>query len=134
MSLGPSVFTVNGWLNALFRGTPFSVAQACIQLHVAEPGAAGTTAIAAETTRKAVPMAAPAAPVAGVITISNSTQVQYGNIQGSQDASHYSLWDSLTPGSGNFLGSGIINANQYTAGDTLTFAVGDIDISLNCAT
>ena len=38
MALGPSVYTVNGWLNALFNATAFSVAQAYIQLHTAEPG------------------------------------------------------------------------------------------------
>ena len=132
MALGPSQYTVNGWLNALFNATAFSVAQAYIQLHTAEPGATGATAIATETARKSVSMGTPSAPAAGVITISNDVQVQYTNIAGSQDASHYSLWDAAS--AGNFLGSGIINANAYTAGDTLTFAVGDIDISLNCAT
>ena len=132
MALGPSAFTVNGWLNALFNATSFNIAQAYIQLHTAEPGAAGTTAVAAETRRMAVSFGAPSAPAAGVITISNDVQVQYTNISGTQDAANYSLWDAAT--SGNFLGSGVINANAYTAGDTLTFAVGDIDISLNCAT
>jgi hypothetical protein len=131
MALGPSEYTVDGWLNALFNATAFSVAQAYLQLHTADPGAAGTTAVATETTRKSLSFGAPAAPAGGVITISNDVQVQYTSIAGSQDASHYSLWDAAT--AGNFLGSGLITANAYTAGDTLTFAIGDIDISLNCA-
>lgn len=133
MALGASEFTVDSWLNALFNNTSFVVAQAYIQLHTADPGAAGTTSVATENSRKSVSMGTPAAPAAGVITISNDAQVQYTGIAGSQDASHYSLWDSVTPGAGNFLGSGLITANAYTAGDTLTFAIGDIDISLNCA-
>lgn len=132
MAVGPSEFTVDGWLNALFNNTAFQIAAVYQQLHTAEPGAAGTTAVATESSRKAVSMGTPAAPSGGVITISNDAQVQWTGIAGSQDASHYSLWDAST--SGNFLGSGVITANAYTAGDTLTFAVGDIDISLNCAT
>jgi len=132
MALGPSEFTVDSWMGALFTNTSFVNAAVWIQLHTAEPGAVGTTAVATETTRKQVTFGAPAAPAAGVITISNSAQVQYTNIAGSQDASHYSLWSLVT--AGTFLGSGVITANAYTAGDTLTFAIGDIDISLNCAT
>lgn len=133
MATGMSEFTVDSILNAIFNATSFVVsANVWMQLHTAEPGAVGTTAVATETNRKQVSMGAPAAPAAGVITISNDAQVQWTNIAGSQDASHYSLWDAST--AGNFLGSGVINANAYTAGDTLTFAIGDIDISLNCAT
>jgi NADH-quinone oxidoreductase subunit L len=32
-----------------------------------------------------------------------------------------------------FLGSGAITANVYTAGDTLTFAIGDIDLAFTTA-
>lgn len=131
MSLGPSQFTVQGWLNALFNATSFSIAQAYIQLHTADPGAAGTTSVATETTRKSVSFGAAPAASAGVVTILNDVAVQYTGIAGSQDASHYSLWDALTVG--NYLGSGLITANAYTAGDTLTFAVGAIGIALNCA-
>lgn len=131
MALGPSEFVIDSWLNALFNATAFSVANVYLQLHIGDPGAAGTANPATETSRKAVSMGTPAAPAAGVITISNDAQVQWTGIAGSQDASHYSLWDAAS--SGNFLGSGLITANAYTAGDTLTFAVGDIDISMNCA-
>jgi hypothetical protein len=130
MALGPSSYLVGKWFDATFRNTSFVVAQAYIQLHVADPGAAGTTSVATETTRKAVAFAA-ATSAAGVTTIASNAQVQYTGIAGSQDASHYSLWDATS--AGNFLGSGIINANAYTAGDTLTFASGAITIALNVA-
>jgi hypothetical protein len=132
MAEGPSEFTVDSWLGALFQNTSFVNAAVWMQLHVGVPGPAGTTNLATETTRKSVTFGAPAAPAAGVITISNSAQVQWTAIAGAQDASHYSLWSLVT--AGTFLGSGVITANAYTAGDTLTFAIGDIDISLNCAT
>jgi FlaG/FlaF family flagellin (archaellin) len=102
-----------------------------MQLHTADPGAAGTTSVATETTRKTVSFAAAPAASAGVVTILNDAQVQWTGIAGSQDASHYSLWDASS--AGNYLGSGLITASAYTAGDTLTFAIGAIGIALNCA-
>jgi hypothetical protein len=132
MALGMSEFTVDSIFNAMFNNTSFVVTQAYMQLHIGDPGAAGTSNAATETTRKSVSFGTPAAPSSGTVTISNDAQVQWTGIAGSQDASHYSLWDAST--SGNYLGSGTITANAYTAGDTLTFAVGDIDISLPVAT
>jgi hypothetical protein len=133
MAVGPSEFVVDGWLNYVFNNTaPTAVGgDVWMQLHTADPGAAGTTSVATETTRKQISMGVPAAPSGGNITISNDAQVQWTGIAGSQDASHYSLWTAST--SGTFLGSGVITANAYTAGDTLTFAVGDIDITIPCA-
>lgn len=126
MAEGVSSYMANAWLNAAFNNTSFAVAQAYMQLHTAAPGASGTTAVATETSRKTVSMA-----TATGGTITNDVQVQWTGIAGSQDATHYTLWDASTVG--NFLGSGVITANAYTAGDTLTFAIGDIDIALTIA-
>jgi len=126
MTVGISSYMANKWLDAAFNNTSFVVAQAYMQLHTADPGAAGTTSVATETTRKSVSMAAATGG-----TITNDVAVQWTGIAGSQDATHYSLWDASTVG--NFLGSGTITANAYTAGDTLTFAIGDIDIALTVA-
>jgi hypothetical protein len=97
-----------------------------MQLHTAAPGAAGTTSVATDSTRKTVSMAA-----ASSGTISNDVAVQWVSQTAAQDATHYTLWDAST--SGNFLGSGVITANAYAIGDTLTFAIGDIDIALTIA-
>ena len=132
MAVGMSEFLCDSWLNALCNATSFSVTTVYMKLHTGDPGAAGSSNAATETTRKSVSFGAPAAPAAGVVTISNDAQVQWTSISGSQDATHYSLWDD--PTAGNYLGSGLITASAYTAGDTLTFAVGDIDLSLNIAT
>jgi len=130
MTLGPSSYLIGKWFDAAFRNTSFVVAQAYMQLHTADPGAAGLTSVATETSRKAVTFGAPST-AAGNTTILNSAQVQWTGIAGSQDASHYSLFDAAA--AGNFLGSGIINANAYTAGDTLTFAVGAISLGFAVA-
>lgn len=126
MAVGISSYLANKWLDALCNNTSFAVTTVWMQLHTADPGASGTTSVATETTRKSVSFGA-----ASSGAISSDAQVQWTNIAGSQDATHYSLWDAST--AGNFLGSGTITANAYTAGDTLTFASGDIDLALTIA-
>lgn len=128
MATGLTTLAANAILNALGNNTSFAVAALYQQLHTADPGASGTTAVATETSRKAVPMGTAASAL-----MSNDAVVQWTGIAGSQDASHYSLWDSITAGAGNCYATGIITANAYTAGDTLTFAIGDIDLSFPVA-
>lgn len=84
-----------------------------MKLHTGDPGENGTANAATETSRKEVQFGASSG---GVISLSNSPQ--WTNISGSEDASHFSLWDDSA--AGNCLGSGVLTANAYTAGDTLT--------------
>lgn len=129
MAEGISSYSANAFLNAMFNNTSFVVAQAYMQLHTAAPGAAGTTAVcvgASGSDRKSISMAAAASGA-----ISNDTAVQWTNLTTGQDATHYTLWDATS--AGNFLGSGVITANAFLAGDTLTFAIGDVDIALTIA-
>ena len=126
MATGISSYLANKWLDAFGNNTSFAVTTVYMQLHVGDPGANGTSNTATETTRKSVSFGA-----ASSGALSSDAQVQWTNIAGSQDATHYSLWDATS--GGNFLGSGTITANAYTAGDTLTFASGDIDLSLTIA-
>jgi hypothetical protein len=132
MTLGPSVALITGWFNVAFRNTAYTPTTSWLKLHVADPGPAGATSPAVYTTRNPITFGAPSS-AAGVVTIANTAQIQIVGITGSEDASHYSLWDTVGPAGGNFLGSGIINANAYTAGDTLTFAIGAITIAFNVA-
>lgn len=112
-------------LDVLFNNTAFgAVTNVYMKLHIGDPGDAGTANAATETLRKEVTFGA-----ASGGTISNDAQVQWTNITGSQDATHFSLWDNLT--AGNCLWTGTITANAYTAGDTLTFAIGDIDLTID---
>lgn len=97
-----------------------------VQLHVGEPGAAGTANPATETTRKLGSFA-----VASGGTIASNAQVQWTNIAGSQDATHFSAWDAASAGS--FLFSGTITANAYIAGDTYTCPSGSLTASITVA-
>ena len=126
MATGISSYLGNAWLDALGNNTSFVVGQVYVKLHTADPGASGTASPATETTRKAVSFGAASAGV-----LSSDSDVSWTNIAGSQDANHFTAWDSLT--AGNFLFSGSITANPYTAGDTYTISSGNLTVSLTLA-
>ena len=126
MAHGLSAYLCNSFLDALGNATAYSVAVPYIKLHTGDPGAAGTANPATETTRKSISFGAASA---GAIT--SDADISWTNISGSQDATHFSAWDSLT--AGNFLFSGTITGNAYTAGDTYTISSGNLSASLTVA-
>jgi len=126
MATGLSAYLANSFLNALGNATAYSVATPYIKLHVGDPGVNGTTNPAVETTRKSVSFAA-----ANAGAISSDADITWTNIAGSEDATHFTAWDNLT--AGNFLFSGTITGNPYTAGDTYTIASGSLTASLTVA-
>lgn len=132
MATGFASAAADAVLNAICNNTAYQIAATYVQLHTAEPGAAGTTSIANETSRKAASWGAPQAGAAGYRKILNDAVITWTNITGSQDATHFSLWDAST--AGNFIGSGTITANAYTAGDTFNVAVGAAELTLPIAT
>jgi hypothetical protein len=126
MATGLSTYLANSFLNALGNATSYSVATPYIKLHVGDPGVNGTTNPAVETTRKSVSFAA-----ANAGAIASDADITWTNIAGSEDATHFTAWDNLT--AGNFLFSGTITGNPYTAGDTYTIASGSLTASLTIA-
>jgi hypothetical protein len=126
MATGMSAYLANSLLNALGNNTAYAVTNVYVKLHVGDPGAAGTANAATETTRKAVSFAG-----ASNGSIASDADVTWTNISGSQDATFFTAWDSLT--TGNFLFSGTITGNPYTAGDTYTITSGSFVTSLTVA-
>jgi hypothetical protein len=126
MATGISAYLANAWLNALGNATSFSVTTAYVKLHVGDPGSAGTSNAATETTRKSVSFAA-----ASNGALASDADVSWTNIAGSQDATHFTAWDNET--AGNFLFSGTITGNAYTAGDTYTISSAGLTVSLTVA-
>ena len=126
MATGLSAYLCNSFLNALGNNTSYAVTQVYVKLHVGDPGSAATANAATETTRKSVSFAAASAGA-----IASDADISWTNIAGSQDATHFSSWDSLT--AGNFLFSGTITGNAYTAGDTYTITSGNLSASLTVA-
>lgn len=123
MATGMSAYLANSLLNALGNNTAYAVTSVYVQLHVGDPGTAGTANAATETTRKAVSFAGASAG-----SIASDADVTWTNISGSQDATFFTAWDGLTGGS--FLFSGTITGNPYTAGDTYTISSGSFTTSL----
>lgn len=115
-------------LNALCANSSYTAtgADPWIQLHTADPGAAGTSNVATETTRKQASFGA-----ASGGSIANDVAFSWTNIAGSQDATYFSAWSAST--AGTFLFSGTITANAYTAGDTYNVAIGACTVTIGVA-
>lgn len=97
-----------------------------VQLHIGLPGAAGTSNVAAETTRKQATYAAAANG-----SKATNAGLTWTNVAGSETYTHYSQWSASSNGS--FGGSGAITANAVTAGDTFTIASGSLVLTLPLA-
>lgn len=126
MATGLSAYLANKFLDAVGNATAYSASNVYVKLHVGDPGATGTANPATETTRKEVTFSA-----ASTGSISSDADVIWTNIAGSQDATYFTAWDNLT--TGNFLFSGTVTGNAYTAGDTYTIASGSLTASLTVA-
>lgn len=129
MATGMAPATANAVLNAYFNQTNITAPTSIwIQLHTADPGAAGTTAVASNATRKDV-TAVFAAAASGAVT--SDTAVTWTNVPAAEDYSFFSIWTASS--AGTFLWSGSITANAVSVGDSFTFGVGDIDVSFGVA-
>ena len=126
MAHGLSAYLCNAILDSVGNNTSFAVAVAYVKLHTQDPGPLGTANPATETTRKAISFGVASA---GVIT--SDADISWTNIAGSQDATHFTVWDNLT--AGNFLFSGSIVAGAYTAGDTYTIPSASLTVALTIA-
>jgi hypothetical protein len=132
MALGLSATIANGFLQWLFNATAMGTAPAniWIQLHTGDPGASGTANVAGNATRKDL-TAAMAAASGGAITSNAAVTWTTGEVDTSEDYTHWSLFDAST--SGTFLCSGLMTANAVTTGDEFTIPIGDLDASLSTA-
>jgi hypothetical protein len=128
MATGLAAATANAILDALCRSVAWSEpASFNLKLHTGDPGSAGTANAFGDTTRKAVTFGAASGGV-----ISNSAQAQWTSLSAAGTITHVSIWDDIS--AGNFIGSdALTNSRVVGIGDTLTAAIGDIDLSLPVA-
>lgn len=123
-----SMSTANSILDAIFNNVSYAVATPYLQLHVGAPGSAGTANVATETTRKLVPAGSP-----GSGAIANDTAISWTGLPTAdpEDITHWSLWTASS--AGTFVMSGTFVANPIQDGDTLTIAIGDLDVAFTTA-
>jgi hypothetical protein len=132
MALGLSATIANDFLEWLFNASPTGTAPAniWIQLHTADPGAAGTNAVAGNATRKDL-TAAMGTAASGAITNTAAITWTTGEVDTSEDYTHWALFDAST--TGTFLCSGLMTANAVTVGDEFVIPIGDFDASFATA-
>jgi uncharacterized membrane protein YgdD (TMEM256/DUF423 family) len=127
MALGPSATIADDFLEWIFNASAMATAPTniWIQLHTADPGAAGTNAVAGNATRKDL-TAAMGTASGGAITNTAAITWTTGEVDTSEDYTHWSLWTAST--AGTFLFSGTVTANAVTTGDEFTIPIGDLDV------
>lgn len=112
--------TANAWLNCLRGGgvgTTFTAAATLfVQLHTADPGASGTTAVSVgSTTRNAITQGAAAAGVQA-----NSTPPSaWTNGGTSETISHISVWSASTAGT-FYYSAALTTPQPWISGNTMT--------------
>lgn len=125
MAVGIASGQADAILDALCRSVAYSdPAGFFLKLHTGDPGAAGASNAAANTTRQAVTFSASSG---GAIT--NSAAVTWLAVPNAETYSHVSWWSASV--AGTFLGSDDLAASKVMqVGDDFEIAIGDVDITL----
>lgn len=128
MALGFAPAVANSILNSIFRNAAWTPPAATfLQWHVGDPGAAGTSNPASNTTRVAATFGTNASGGA----IANTVAVTVSSVPASEDYSHFSVWSAST--AGVFQCSGLVTAAALVSGDTITFPIGTLTASIPVA-
>ena len=115
----------NSWLDALCRNTSYANATVYVQLHLGDPGSAGTSNLAAETDRVQATFGSAASGRA----ISNTAVIEWLAVSNTETYTWVSLWTAST--SGTFLGRDDLSSSAaVTAGDTFRIPIGDLDLTI----
>lgn len=123
------VNTANQWLNVLRGGgvgvTFTAPGVQAVQLHTANPGAVGTTAVSVgSATRNAVTFGAAAA---GSMSMSSTAPV-WTNGGTSETLTHISVWSATS--AGNFHYSGALTTSQaWASGNTFTLTTLSVSLT-----
>lgn len=133
---GFSNYLENEILDHILGGADYTrPATVYISLHTADPGETGASeATGSGYARKDVTNNATNFPAAASGAKANGTAITFaaatGNWSSSANMTHFGIWDASS--AGNFLGGGALSvAKPVLNGDTPSFAVGDLDITLD---
>lgn len=128
MATGLSASLANSILNHFRGSTPWVQPTGLfVKLHTADPGAAGTTAAAGNTTRQQGTFGAPSGG-----SITNTSAIAWTNVSTQETYSHISVWDAAT--GGTFLWSGALAVPRpVTVGADFQIKIGEITASFGVA-
>ena len=129
MAVGIISYLCNAFLNAIRgggSGTSYTAPAAVyVQLHTANPGAAGSTAVSSVTTRSAATFGAAAS---GVISLTNTPSWASWAGTNGEVVSHISCWDASS--AGNCLWTAALTvAKTMNTGDTLNLTAATVTIT-----
>lgn len=131
-----SASVADAMLAAYFQGVSFANTAIWAQPHIGDPGGDGTANPAAETTRVDASGAFGTDPAddgtgTGRLIVSDADIGPWSTVPATEDWTHLSFWDSETPGSGSFLGSGAMTTSKsVTEGDDVTITAGHVTARL----
>lgn len=126
MAIGLAAAVLNGWLNALCKGTNYTAPTAFwVKLHTGDPGPTGVLAAAGNTTR----VQATFGTVAAGGSITTTVDINWTNVPNAETYSHVSFWDAST--AGTFLGSDDLATPRTVAiGDNFTIPLGSLTVAI----
>jgi hypothetical protein len=125
MTVGLSSTILNAWLNGLGRNTAWTQPAAFwVKLHLGDPGSAGASNAAANTSRQQATFSAASAG-----SMTTSADLTWSSVSTGETYSHISFWDAST--SGTFLGSDdLAAARTVAAGDTFVISAGSLTVAV----
>lgn len=118
----------NALLDCLRNQSTAVLSAVYMKLHTGDPGEACTSNAAQHVTRVQVTFGSAAASE----TISNTAAVTFSSLYTNETISYISMWDTNATDSGNpnYYGA-LTTAKAVNTGDTLEFAIGDVDINMD---
>jgi hypothetical protein len=128
MTVGLAVAESNAILNAYCRATAYGgVSAYWVELHIGDPGAAGTNNPAVNTTRQQATFGS----VAASGQIQNTVIIQWIGVPASETYTFFSVYDASV--AGTFKGSGTITGGAVIAGDTFQVNISGLTVSITTA-
>jgi hypothetical protein len=129
MALSLTTAEADAILACLLNGTSYTGhALLYVQLHVGDPGVAGTSNPAGNTTRQAIGTSGSSmsAPSGGIST--NAAAINWTSVSTSETYTDVSLWTAVS--AGTFIAAGTISAAAITSGQNFQIAIGALSVSL----
>lgn len=125
MGIGPTL--ANGYLNALYRATSFSVTTPYFSLHTADPGTTGANEVSGGSYARQSGAGKFAAAASSAIA---SNAAITWTVLPAVTVTHVAVWDASS--GGNFLrGGALTNSRTVEAGGSLTINSGNLTDALS---